>query len=103
VFPRELEVSHGAAGRHADPAAWTLGVLTRSQRWLSQVTGLTEGRPMIRVVRLDPAEAGSALGCRSTGFYLIRPDGHLAAHGHQHDLDRLLTELNIALTPGELQ
>jgi hypothetical protein len=41
----------------------------------------------------------SALGCGRSGYYLVRPDGHIAAHGHERDLDRLESELDNAFGP----
>jgi 3-(3-hydroxy-phenyl)propionate hydroxylase len=36
-------------------------------------------------------------GCGLQGYYLVRPDGHTAAHGHAGDLDRLRAELTALL------
>lgn len=99
VLPRELALSLGAAGPRADPHAWTLAVLVPSRSWLREVAAMTHDR--VRLVHLPSADAGSALGCRRPGYYLVRPDGHLSAHGHEHDLHRLRAELDTALTVGD--
>ena len=43
-----------------------------------------------------------AIGCRRAGYHLVRPDGHVAAHGHRRDLERLATELTTAFADREL-
>ncbi|HTZ45123.1 MAG TPA: FAD-dependent monooxygenase [Jatrophihabitans sp.] len=95
VFPRPLLPV--AAGD--EPPGWLLAVLPAASGddWLADPGWLADRRSGLDVVRLAPA-AGRELGCRRPGFYLVRPDGHLAAHGHAEDLDRLRDELDRALT-----
>ncbi|HEX5594552.1 MAG TPA: FAD-dependent monooxygenase [Micromonosporaceae bacterium] len=99
VFPRRLAVSHHICGPDADPLGWTVAVLppTDSSDWLTQLDRLVARWPKARVVRLRRRDAASALNCRHPGYYLIRPDGHVAAHGHERDLKRLATELGVVL------
>ncbi|MFI9270679.1 FAD-dependent monooxygenase [Kitasatospora sp. NPDC052896] len=99
VFPRELAVKHGIAGPGADPARWTLAVTAPAARpanWLAELAGTVADRPLVRLVELPAAPTARLTGCRQAGFHLIRPDGHIAAHGHQEDLDRLRAELRVA-------
>jgi 2-polyprenyl-6-methoxyphenol hydroxylase-like FAD-dependent oxidoreductase len=98
VFPRRFALAHSIAGPAADPHAWTLVLAPPSPDWHTQA-GHVSARygPRVRTVVLRRREAAFATGCRSAGYWLVRPDGHIAAHGHQHDLDRLETELKTAL------
>ncbi|MEV4441291.1 FAD-dependent monooxygenase [Streptomyces sp. NPDC049577] len=101
VFPRRLAVSYGISGPAADPSQWTLAVLPPAGdgAWLEEIEHIAGQRPRVRVLRMRRADAAPATGCRRPGFYLVRPDGHIAAHGHERDLDRLETELAFWLNP----
>ncbi|HEX6967871.1 MAG TPA: FAD-dependent monooxygenase [Micromonosporaceae bacterium] len=101
VVPRRLAVSQQICGPDADPLGWTVAVVPPGEDtdWVRQVDRLTSDRPMIRVLSLPPRIAAEALNCRHPGYYLIRPDGHVAAHGHERDLGRLAAELDLALAP----
>jgi len=48
---------------------------------------------------LDRGADLRALGCGRVGYHLVRPDGHIAAHGHRGDLVRLAAELDTAFGP----
>nr|WP_281364884.1 FAD-dependent monooxygenase [Streptomyces typhae] len=101
VFPRELAVRHGMTGGPDAPAGWTVAVLTRHPYgdFPDLVTRTLRPWPAVRRVLLHPSEAVPLTGCATTGFYLVRPDGHIAAHGHAEDLERLRTELGRVLLP----
>jgi 3-(3-hydroxy-phenyl)propionate hydroxylase len=102
VFPRELAVAHGIAGPRAEPAGWTVATLRPARRrddWSARLAAITARRPGVRTVDLPASGTARATGCRRPGFYLIRPDGHIAAHGHEPDLDRLDAELALVLIP----
>jgi len=100
VFPPDLAASCGMRGG-SDLSAWTLAVLSPAEdtSWLSAPRWLAASRPRLRIIRI-PMSAGAAdLGCQQAGYYLVRPDGHIAAHGHRGDLDRLRHELDQVLLP----
>ncbi|MFF6790337.1 FAD-dependent monooxygenase [Streptomyces filamentosus] len=101
VFPRELALPHEIQGPDADPTRWTLAVVCRGEAadWRTELRSAAEDFTGVRVVDLAAGPAARHTGCRSQGYYLIRPDGHVAAHGHEHDLDRLREELAAALLP----
>lgn len=48
---------------------------------------------------LHPFDAVPLTGCAEAGYHLVRPDGHIAAHGHARDLGRLRAELTGVLRP----
>ncbi|MGW7002553.1 FAD-dependent monooxygenase [Streptomyces sp. NPDC054933] len=99
VFPRQLAVSAGICGPRADPLSWTVAVLPPSNEsaWLTEVGHIAARWPNVRVVRPPRRDTAVETGCRRAGYYLIRPDGHIAAHGHEGDLNRLEAELGSAL------
>lgn len=101
VFPRERAVSLRISGPEADPSAWAIAVIAPADGpgWLTEVGHLAARWPQARVVRLSRADAAAHGGCGRPGYYLVRPDGHIAAHGHERDLNRLETELGTALLP----
>ncbi|MBR7839487.1 FAD-dependent monooxygenase [Actinospica durhamensis] len=115
VFPRQALTAFDGAERIADPTAWILAVIpptdpAQGGPWFARLARLVEGRAQVRVVIMDPdASPPDALGedaaeqadhaehrcCRNpASYYLIRPDGHVAAHGHAEDLARLEAELH---------
>lgn len=100
VLPRQL-AAQVAKLTDADPSAWTvLAAWTADERkWITQVDHLAAARPQLRVVRIPLREVAEHTGCRRPGYYLVRPDGHIAAHGHPRDLGRLETELGLSLGP----
>ncbi|KJY41580.1 monooxygenase [Streptomyces sp. NRRL B-1568] len=96
LFPRRLALAYGIAGPASDPAGWTVAVLPPATGpWTDRVEHLARQWPQIRVVLLRRGEAAEATGCGRSGYYLIRPDGHIAAHGHARDLHRLEAELAV--------
>ncbi|WP_328316231.1 FAD-dependent monooxygenase [Streptomyces sp. NBC_00388] len=101
VFPREPAVSLGLAGPDVDPSAWALVVLPPrdGSAWLTEAGHLAARWPLVRVVRPARADVAAHGGCGRPGYYLVRPDGHVAAHGHARDLNRLEAELGAALLP----
>lgn len=101
VFPRKLAASCGMCGRQSDLSAWTLAVLSPvgESSWLNEPDWLAASRPRLRTVRIPTSAAAADLGCQRAGYYLVRPDGHIAAHGHREDLDRLRCELDQVLVP----
>ncbi|GAA4804435.1 FAD-dependent oxidoreductase [Streptomyces ziwulingensis] len=100
VFPRRHALAYGISGPGTDPHAWTLVLAPASDAWRTEA-GHVAARygGHLRTVELRRRESAFATGCRSAGYWLVRPDGHLAAHGHQADLGRLETELRVALEP----
>ncbi|MEU7278988.1 FAD-dependent monooxygenase [Streptomyces sp. NPDC045431] len=99
VFPRELAMPHKIQGPAADPTTWTLAAVCRGDAaaWRAELRAMAALRPGLRVVDLAAGPAARLTGCRHQGYYLIRPDGHVAAHGHSRDLDRLREELTAHL------
>ncbi|MFD0393744.1 hypothetical protein ACFQ3Z_20590 [Streptomyces nogalater] len=69
--------------------------------WRAQTRALVSAWSQVRVVDLSARSALPETGCRHQGYYLVRPDGHVAAHGHAGDLDRLYAELTEWLGPVE--
>ena len=101
VFPRRLAVRYGVSGPRVDPAKWTVVAVPRSRApgWPAEVERVAARWPQARVALVPHRDAGVVTGCGRTGFYLVRPDGHIAAHGHRADLNRLRTELEGVLVP----
>ncbi|TDC74304.1 FAD-dependent monooxygenase [Streptomyces hainanensis] len=100
VFPRELAVSLGVAGPDADPMGWSLvavGGATSTPGWRARLDAVVAERGQLALVDLPVAAARRHTGCGKQGYYLVRPDGHIAAHGHTGDVDRLRTELTALL------
>ncbi|MFR9722128.1 FAD-dependent monooxygenase [Streptomyces sp. MS19] len=99
VFPRELAVPLGVAGPDADPMGWSLVVVRPSSAagWRARLAAVAADRPRLRLVDLPLATARRVTGCGRRGYYLIRPDGHVAAHGHAGDTERLRAELAAVL------
>jgi hypothetical protein len=100
ALPRPLALAAGIGGADADPAMWTLVVRPPSDAagWLTDLGHRTDRWPMLRVVRLPHASAAGL--CLRPGYHLVRPDGHISAHGHDRDLNRLETELEVAFGTG---
>lgn len=102
VLPRRLMVSLGIISPGTGVAVWTVVLRTPPNRadWLTEATHITGGWPLVRAVVLPSGDAGDVVTnalCHRPGYYLIRPDGHIAAHGHERDLDRLDVELSTVL------
>ncbi|MFI1825896.1 FAD-dependent monooxygenase [Streptomyces sp. NPDC020412] len=103
LFPREQAVAHQLAGPGVDRMAWTLALTDAPRgtaRWRTEVGHVVARWPQVRVVTLPRGAAASATGCRRLGYHLLRPDGHIAAHGHEGDLNRLERELDTVLVRG---
>jgi 2-polyprenyl-6-methoxyphenol hydroxylase-like FAD-dependent oxidoreductase len=100
VLPRPLAKAIGIVGTDVEPPQWTVAVVPPrgDPEWPDQVTGTASRWSNVRVVTLAP-NAERELGCRRAGYYLIRPDGHIGAHGHTADLQRLDAELARVCTP----
>lgn len=93
VFPRETAVALGITGTPDEPPTWTVVAVTDQ-------LSVTWPHPAVRTVALSPRAARKATGCAHPGgFYLIRPDGHIQAHGHADDRAHLAAELELVL-PG---
>ncbi|WP_424890640.1 FAD-dependent monooxygenase [Streptomyces sp. XH2] len=89
LFPRGL----------VEGAGWGLLLAVRpgaGEAWADEATAMAKGRRGVHPARV--ALPTAAPGCRRPGYYLIRPDGHVAAHGHARDLPRLHDELRHATT-----
>ncbi|MGW0736656.1 FAD-dependent oxidoreductase [Streptomyces sp. NPDC002851] len=99
VFPRPLALGYGMSGPEADPSQWTVVAVTPTGRgaWQEDIQRLAARRKRLRVLPLRRRELTSFGGCRDAHYYLVRPDGHIAAHGHERDLDRLEAELDAVL------
>ncbi|MGW1200360.1 FAD-dependent monooxygenase [Streptomyces sp. NPDC002536] len=98
TFPRQAAVASGIAGPQDGPPRWTLALRAPAagSAWLTEIGHIAARWPQIAVVHL-PKSADAATGCGKEGYYLVRPDGHIAAHGHKNDLNRLETELGTVL------
>jgi 3-(3-hydroxy-phenyl)propionate hydroxylase len=103
VFPRQLAKRYGISGAHVDPSCWTVVAVRKAEAGsTADLDRLTARWPSTRVISLPRHVAAPVTGCGRTGYYLVRPDGHIVAHGHAGDLDRLSHELDNALvTSGE--
>ncbi|TDD92499.1 FAD-dependent monooxygenase [Actinomadura rubrisoli] len=83
VFPREDAAT--------EPAGWTLVAVSRGDSaWRGALEEVVAPWPQ---VHLDERSGARAWACARPSYFLVRPDGHLAAHGHEGDLDRLRAEL----------
>lgn len=101
VFPREAALALGTAGPDADPTAWTLLLRPPAEdaRWVTETGTSRPGGRNCGSCGGDPGGERQGI-CRRPGSCLVRPDGHIAAHGHAGDLDRLVAELGFQLIPG---
>lgn len=99
VFPRQLAMAYGIYGPEANPLGWTVTVQAppNGANWLTEAGRITAQWPRVRVIRLPRGAVSANTRCRRPGYYLIRPDGHIAAHGHESDLNRLEAELSTVL------
>ncbi|MGW2023220.1 FAD-dependent monooxygenase [Streptomyces decoyicus] len=99
LLPRKLALAYGVSGPGADPLAWTIAVSepAHDTAWIKQVEHIATLRQRVRVVSMSPRDVAAATGCHRPGYHLVRPDGHIAAHGHEKDLDRLGQELGTTL------
>ncbi|MEU8774964.1 FAD-dependent monooxygenase [Streptomyces sp. NPDC048606] len=99
VFPRPAALALGLAGPGTEPAGWTLLLRppARDTAWAATAEAAAAPWPGLRILRATPALPGAGALCDHPGYLLIRPDGHIAAHGHTEDLDRLDAELGQAL------
>lgn len=123
ALPRTLSLTLGVAGPGVDPVRYCVlvtpdeagddGRLVEAVRnlvrpWSHQVRVLDAGARRTAAGRSGAAllrEAHRQLRCRRAGFHLIRPDGHIALHGHRAELESLYGELRRILTapPTEAQ
>jgi 2-polyprenyl-6-methoxyphenol hydroxylase-like FAD-dependent oxidoreductase len=98
VFPRRHTLAYGISGPDADPHTWTLVLAPPSHAWRTEAGHVAARHgDAVRTVVLRRPESAFATGCRSAGYWLVRPDGHVAAHGHEADLGRLEAELKHVL------
>ncbi|MFY1675614.1 MULTISPECIES: FAD-dependent monooxygenase [unclassified Streptomyces] len=98
VFPRRTALAHAVSGPKADPHAWTLVVVPPDAAWSREIGHIARRYgTLLRTVVLPRRELRSEGACSRPGYHLVRPDGHLAAHGHQGDLVRLEQELEGSL------
>ncbi|MFI9612459.1 FAD-dependent monooxygenase [Streptomyces sp. NPDC052023] len=99
VFPRQLALSYGMSGPAADPARWTVVAVVPGGRgpWVKEIERLAAHRRRLLVLPLHRRELAPYGACPGAHYYLVRPDGHIAAHGHERDLDRLESELDEVL------
>ncbi|MFI9778661.1 FAD-dependent oxidoreductase [Streptomyces sp. NPDC051956] len=102
VFPRRQALAHGISGPGIDPHSWTLVLVPPGDAWRTEAGHVAARyQEHVSTVVLRRRESAAATGCSRPGYYLVRPDGHIAAHGHEGDLGRLETELKAVLTgPG---
>ncbi|MFE9257809.1 FAD-dependent monooxygenase [Streptomyces sp. NPDC006879] len=100
VLPRPAALDLGLAGPDAGVPGWTLLLRapTGDSRWAAEARRAAVRWPQLRVRHL-----GRTRGlCARPGYHLIRPDAHIAAHGHPGDLSRLTAELDAFLVPDAL-
>ncbi|TDC25977.1 monooxygenase [Streptomyces sp. 8K308] len=104
VFPRELALSLGIAGPGADPMGWSLVAVdgTGAGAWQARLDAVVAERKRLSLVGVETDTARRLTGCGQRGYYLVRPDGHIAAHGHAGDLGRLRAELTTLLGEPEV-
>ncbi|MFD6618773.1 FAD-dependent monooxygenase [Streptomyces albidoflavus] len=103
LFPREHALAHGLAGVAGDRMTWTLAVTDGTRGpwpWRTEIDHIAARWPQVRVVTLPGRVTAAAVGCRRSGYCLLRPDGYIAAHGHEDDLGRLEQELGHHLVAG---
>ncbi|WP_407561795.1 FAD-dependent monooxygenase [Streptomyces sp. 184] len=91
-----LAKPHGTTARE-----WLLAVRppAGAAAWQAELGRLAASYPQLHQVRVDRDELRAAGACARPGFHLVRPDGHVAAHGHAGDLERLRAELAAVLLP----
>ncbi|WP_431681636.1 FAD-dependent monooxygenase [Kitasatospora sp. KL5] len=99
VLPRPLATAAGLAGPAEQPPGWTVAAVGGPDGWGAAIERLAAPRPGLTAVRIPGPAAALHTGCHRPGYYLVRPDGHIAAHGHTRDLDRLDAELTSQLGP----
>lgn len=102
VLPREL-TARRRTRTDADPRDWTL-VLAETPGgagdtgWTRRAAHLAASHQRLDLVVVPVDESARHTGCARPGYFLVRPDGHVAAHGHAQDLAHL--EAEITLGPG---
>ncbi|GAB3547208.1 2-polyprenyl-6-methoxyphenol hydroxylase-like FAD-dependent oxidoreductase [Actinopolyspora lacussalsi] len=97
AVPRHVRQALGVAESAADPRGWTLLVRPpeNDPSWTTELHRMTERLPRLTVLGPDESGSGASGMCVRAGYHLIRPDGHIAAHGHTDDLDSLRSELDL--------
>ncbi|GAA2138426.1 FAD-dependent monooxygenase [Glycomyces algeriensis] len=84
-----------AAGVPSPLSGWYLACFANGdEAWAESVQAAAAAWPQITFDSL----AGAPWACGRRAYYLFRPDGHVAAHGHIGDLDRLEAELTANFT-----
>ncbi|MBT2383731.1 FAD-dependent monooxygenase [Streptomyces sp. ISL-11] len=99
TFPRRAALAAGAAGPETDPNRWVLALRAPADdgAWMREIGHIATRWPQLRVLRLPRGVVETGAFCGRQGYHLLRPDGHIAAHGHRDDLDRLEAELAAVL------
>lgn len=84
-----------AAGLPSPLPGWHLACFAGGdEKWAASVRSVAEAWPQVAFDSL----AEAPWSCGHSSYYLFRPDGHVAAHGHGTDLDRLESELTATFT-----
>lgn len=102
LFPRGLALAHGISGPETDPSEWALALVLPSRTppaWAAKATRLASAHRRVHPYHLPMTTTAPTTHCHRPGYYLIRPDGHISAHGHADDTPHLQAELTHATMP----